>query len=232
MNLLDMTRMGLLLTRASQERPSEPIATTTGLTGVAYEMCQWIIQSDLDIQLSKNGWLYMRGSADLLLPEGATSLLPSASLATVRAVIPAEDNSGRASIGCYRDTVDDESRVSFFPYGIWYGNNMGRGQSLSFGRPSRCSINRDGRILFDTTTDSNYHVTFDFMRQPQKMALSDDQASIIPPEHHMSIVWWAIARYYCTTRDKTDELKRNSGLELVREITRLHSAQLPQYTIG
>ena len=230
MDYLALVNQGLLLSRVGEARLSEPLTAFTGATGPAYEMIQWIAQADADIQLHNDAWLFMRGSADLLLATGQSSLTPAAAQATIRKLLPAENDRGQRSIGCYKDSLADESRVNLIDYEVWYGNNIGRGVSQRTGKPSRCT-ERSGVIYFDSVADDNYHVTFDFLRQPQRMTATTS-TSLIPAEHRMAIVWWALHRYYCLTRDNATEFRAKCEIELKRELNRLYGAQLPPITTG
>lgn len=228
MNYLALVNQGMLLSRVGEARLSEPVTTFDGATGPLYEMIQWIAQADLDIQRLRTAWLFMRRSADLLLPEGQSQLSPTVSDATIRAILPAEDNRGMRSIGCYRDSLADESRVQFVDYEQWYGNSMGANVAARTGRPNRVT-ERSGTLYFDTTADANYQVRFDYLRQPVQMTTTTSE-SLIPVEHRMAIVWWALARYYSTTRDKSGEYRAKCKDELDREMSRLYIAQLPPIT--
>lgn len=224
MDYLALVNQGMLLSRVGEARLSEPMTTFDGATGPAYEMIQWIAQADLDLQLARNGWLFMRDSADLLLPQGQASLVPSASLSTIRSVIPAEDDAGRRSIGCYKDSPSDTSRVNLIDYEAWYGNAIGADALGRSGRPGRFT-ERSGNLYFDTTADANYKITFDFLRKPIRMAVASSE-SVIPVEHRMAIVWWALARYYCTTRERSADFRNRCAVELDREMHRLYGSQL------
>lgn len=228
MNYLALVQQLLLLARIGERRLSDPVETVAGLTGPEFEAAQWIAQADVDLQLHRAGWLFMRQSADLLLGTGASTLTPAAAQATIRSVLPAEDRGGRLSIGCYLDSIADESRVAFVDYEQWYGSSVGRGAPQRSGRPMTCTIRNDV-ILFDATADQNYHITFDFLRQPLRMTV-DASVSLIPAEHRMAIVWWALHRYYCLTRDATAEVREKCRIELSREMNRLYAMQLPPVT--
>lgn len=230
MNYLELVQQLLLLSRISEGRLSEPLATFTGASGPEYEAIQWIAQSDADLQLQRNGWLFMRGNADLLLSSGASSLTPVAAQNTIRMILPAEDNAGRRSIGCYANALSDESRVAFIDYECWYGAGLGRGTQQRSGRPS-CCTNNNGVLLFDAVADANYHITFDYTRHPQRMTLTTSE-SLIPEEHRMVIVWWALHRYYSLSRDSTGEFRAKCKVEMDRELNRLYAAQLPPFTAG
>lgn len=230
MNYLALVQQLLLLLRATPERVSEPLSSFTGATGLTYEAIQWIAQADVDLQLHRVGWKFMRRQADILLPAGSFSVVPASSLDTIRRIVPSEDACGLRTIGCYLDSVSDESRVEYIDYERWYGMNLGRGASLGQGRPGRCT-NNAGTLLFDTVADQNYHLTFDYERTAVRMAATSDQ-SLIPVEHRMAIVWWAVVRYYCLTREKTDRLRERGAGELAREMNRLYTLQLPPITTG
>lgn len=230
MDYLALVNQGLLLSRVGEARLSEPLTTFAGATGPAYEMIQWIAQADVDVQLLRTHWLFMRDSANLLLPEGQSTLVPALSQSAIRLILPAEDNCGRRTIGCYKDSPADGSRITLVDYEQWYGNSLGRGADERTGRPTRYT-ERNGTLYFDATTDANYQLTFDYLRLPQRMSVTGSE-SIIPLQHRMAIVWWALARYYCLTRDKTGELRAKCEAELDREMTRMYLAQLPTVTLG
>lgn len=227
MNYLALVQQLLSLLRASDRRVSEPLTTFTGATGVTYEAIQWIAQADVDLQLHRARWSFMRQQADIALPSGNSSVVLASSLDTIRRLIPAEHCGGR-SIGVYRDSTADETRVAYYDYENWYGLHLGRGNQLGNGRPGRCT-NNAGTLLFDTIADQNYQLTFDYERTAARMTATDSE-SLIPVEHRMAIVWWALVRYYCTTREKVEALRKSGAIELDREMNRLYTQQLPPIT--
>jgi hypothetical protein len=229
-NYLSLVQKMLLLTRASDARISEPLANFDGASGITYEAIQWIADADTDIQRLRDGWRFMRMHADIALASGERSVTPSSALDTISKVIPAEDSGGQRSIGCYLESLADESRVAYLDYEHWYGNGVGRGAQTRTGRPGRCTIDQ-GSIMFDTTADQNYQLTFDYVRTAQRMTTVTSE-SLIPTEHRMAIVWWALLHFYCLTRDKTTEFREKCRLELAREMTRLYNKQLPPITTG
>lgn len=230
MNYLSLVQKMLLLMRASETRLSEPLTTFAGATGVTYEAIQWIADADVDLQRHRDGWRFMRLHADIALATGESSVAPASALDTVSKVIPAEDVGGYRSIGCYLDSLADESRVAYLDYEHWYGNGVGRGVSERTGRPGRCTMDQ-GTLRFDTTADQNYQVTFDYLRTASRMTTATAE-SLIPDAHRMAIVWWALLHYYCLTRDKTTEFREKCRIELAREMNRLYNKQLPSITTG
>lgn len=228
MTYLELVQHGMLLSRIGDARLDQQPSSFANATGAFYEMIQWIALADIDIQRHRNSWLFMRGSADLLLPSGASTLVPSVSDNTIRAVLPAEDCGGRRSIGVYKDSVADESPVALVDYERWYGNRVGRGTQQTSGRPSRYT-ERNGTLLFDSIADQNYRITFDFIRKPTRMPLENSE-SVIPSDHHMAIVYWAIFHYYTVTRNSTSEDRVKFKAELDREMNRLYNNHLPNVT--
>jgi len=231
-NLLGLVRQALLIARVSKDAPTSPLTSVSAAKGVDYEMMRYIIQSDVDIQSAQRNWLFMRKPASLVLQSGEVSINAPSSLSSLRRVIPAEDSSGVQSIGCYADSVSDETRVVVVPYEMWYGQSIGRGASLRSGRPASCSIAPDGVIHFDKSADRSYQISFDYMRSPAPMQESDSSTSIIPSDNHMAIVWWALCRYYSASRDKTSEFREKCRIEMERELGRLYATELPEFTTG
>jgi hypothetical protein len=62
--------------------------------------------------------------------------------------------------------------------------------------------------------------------------LDNDDVPIMRDRFHMAIVWWALEKYYCTTRDGTGELLQKSAAQRKREMQKLVNEELEESIDG
>lgn len=231
MTYLELLQATLLLIRAGNEKLSDPPETVTGLSGVQYEVAQWIKQSCLDIQRHKSGWTFMREMATVVVQGGQRVVDIRGALTNLSELVPSTGDYDGRFITTYQNPGDSEIKCFYFPWETWRGSVFDRRPVSESSAPIRFTIRPDQQLEFDPTPSVAINVVFDYRRKPIALVNAGDVPAI-PEEHHMAIVWWAVRRYYCLTRDKTQELRAKAGDELHREMTAMYNRFLPEITIG
>lgn len=231
MNYLELVRTTLLLLRAGNERLSDPIDSLEGLSGINYEAAQWVRMADRDIQNSRTGWLFMRRSAEVDAPAGQRIVDVQAALTDLEYIIPsAGDDDGRF-ITSYGADRNSEIKCYYVPWERWRGSVFDRAPLSESEAPVRYTVQPDGRLVLDPAPSVSRRLVFDYRAKHAPMEEAESQ-SLIPVRHRMAIVLWAVARYYCLTRDASNELRAKAGLEMERELQRMYNDQLPEVTYG
>jgi hypothetical protein len=226
LNFLALCQMTYSLLRAGEERSPAP-DTVEGQSSVNGEIVRWVAQADLDIQNEKEAWLFLRKEGLINVSEGVSSFNPSDFIGGFGELALANnEDKGRYAM-MFRDSRADETPIRYVPWESWQFGIFDRGQRGT-GRPVRMTLRPDGNVQIDPVPDSNYVMRLPYKMAPLRMT-ANDSLSPIPERHRMAIVWWAIARYYCVTRDGTGEFLAKAQRELDREMNRLCQTQLPEF---
>lgn len=231
MNYLELVQTTLLLLRAGNERLSAPIESLEGLSGINYEVAQWVKMADRDIQNSRAGWLFLRRSAEVDAPAGQRVIDVRSALTDLASVIPSTGDGDGRFITTYGADRLSEIKCHFIPWEMWRGSVYDRAPFSVSEAPIRFTIQPDGRMVLDPAPTVPRRMLFDYRMMHVPMTDGSSE-SLIPPQHHMAIVMWAIARYYCLTRDAINELRAKAGMEMEREMQRMYNDQLPEITYG
>jgi hypothetical protein len=231
-DFLTLTQRVHLILRIGEDAPGTRPDTVVGQTGVDGEMVQWVRASHNDICRKHPNWLFMQGEGTVPVPTGARIISPSA-IRVVHAdygkLAPMTHADG-AMLLITPDDVGDaaEIEVEYVPYQKWTGHYDVA--PVPTGMPSRFTIAPDGRIILDATAERDYTLRFNYRKAVVDLDADDDEP-MFDSDYHDAIIWWAIVRYYCATRDGTKELREKSAVELNREMTKLQNEQLPDFTI-
>lgn len=218
------------LLRAGEQKLGSSPDTVESQDGINGEIARWVAQADLDIQNDKEAWRFLLREATVSISEGVNQFDPTNFIGDFGGLALA-DNEGRDRYAMiFRQSRADETPVRYIPWEHWQFGVFDRGERGQ-GRPVRMTLRPDGRIQVDPSPDDGYFMRLPYKAAPVRMATNESQ-SPIPVRHRMAIVWWAIARYYCVTRDGTGEFLVKAQRELDREINRLCQSQLPEFTIA
>lgn len=233
MNALDLAQRIHLILRVGSEAPgTEPVAFA-GQVGVLGEITRWVNAAYSDIVRQHNNWTFMLLDGEATLAAGTSDI----TLAAWRAAVPGLDRLSPYVGEDYgfvlaRDPAvanAAEHPVALVPFQKWHGHHDAGPRPG--GMPTRCTISPNGDLLFNSTPDRAYTVRSLYSRMVTPLAVDADEP-IIPVEHHELIVWWAIVRYYCVSRDGTAELRQKAQVELTRELTAMRNRWLPAITLG
>lgn len=231
MTYLQLVQRVLLLLRAGNEKLSEPPTTLTNLTGINYEVAQWVAMAVEDIQNLRNDWLFLRKRADIVVPQGQRVVNVAASLTDLEQIIPSTGDDDGRFITSYTSGEQAEIKCWYIPYEQWRGSVFDRRPVSESSAPIRFTILPDGQLELDPTPSQAINLVFDYRRKTLPVT-GQDEVPAIPPQHHMAIVHWVIVEYYCLTRDKSSEFRQKSASALNREKVRLFNEQLPEVTYG
>ena len=231
MNFLQLVQRSLLLLRAGNEKLSDPPTTLDDLTGINFEVKQWVAMAVEDIQNLKPDWLFMRKQANIVVPQGQRVVNIAAALTDLQELIPSSGDDDGRFITSYSTDQQAEIKCWYVPYEIWRGSVYDRQPREQSSAPIRFTIQPDGQLVLDPTPSQAINLVFDYKRKAIPVIGADDVPAI-PVEAHMAIVHWVIVEYYCLTRDKSSEFRQKAAVALNREKTKLFNQYLPEVTYG
>lgn len=233
MNFLALTKRLHLLLRIGEESPGSRPLTVTGQTGVLGEMVEWIKAANDDIlRLHLDQWLFLKLVGEFTLAQGGSVLSRAqqvAAIPTLGALQPfTNDESSYVLCRPNDGTTNLEQTIEYIPYQRWFGGyDM---LPLADGQPQRFTIAPNGDMQFDAYADRPYIIRTNY-RAALLPLTTDNDVPLIPEDAHALIVWWAIVRYYCATRDGTREMREKANVEMNRELTALRNRWLPSITL-
>lgn len=231
-NFLSMCRKVHLLLRIGEEAPGTQPATVTGQAGVVGEMVEWVRNAHNDLCLLHPDWRFMQADGSFDLPAGGRIVTLSA-LQTLHAdfgrLMPlVEDNNAFLTILPTGVADAAEQYVYYVPPQDFHGHwDIA---PLPTGQPTHFTITAEGGIELDAIADREYTLRYRYRRAVVELS-ADADLPMFDSDYHDTIVYWAITRYYCLSRDGVKALHQKSNAELVRELTKLRNEQLPDFTV-
>lgn len=233
MDYLRLAQKVHLILRIGEETPGTQPVNVTGQSGVLAEIVQWVNGAHDDICRSRTQWSFMRSTFSMTLALG-DRVITKADLELAYpdydSVRPYVTNNG-AFLGIVPTGVAGaaEEVVEYVPYQQWQG--IYDAAPLSTGQPTYYTVTPDQSLEFNTIPDRAYTIRGGYDKKVIPLTVNGS-LPMFPERYHNVIVWWAIVHYYCVSRDKTQELRAKSDVELKRELSKLYNEQLPDMTIG
>lgn len=231
MTYLQLLQRVLLLLRAGNERLSTPPTDVVDLTGVQYEAAQWVAMATEDIQNERPDWLFMRKQAQVQVQQGSRVFNIRGALTDLVEIIPSVGDGDARFITSYTNEQRAEIKCYYFPWEVWRGSAFDRQPRSQSSAPVRCTIDPSGNLVLDPEPSQAMTLVFDYRRRAVPL-VDKDSTPEIPAEHHVAIVYWAVYRYYCLTRDSTAEFRAKAKIEFDREWQKLVNRQTPEITMG
>lgn len=222
MNYLQLTQTLHQLLRADNNKLGAAPTSVAAQDGLLGELVFFIDRAWQDIQNMPTRWRFMRSEGRLILPAGLDTISPSA-IPDFDSYLLAEYSGRGRFLTMFRETVADETTIRYVPYPEWQQSYLDRGDR-GIGQPGSFTILPNSSLKFDLKADVPYTILLKYRRSTQPLVDNAD-VPIMPARHHMAIVWFAIANYYCTTRDGAEGLRQRSLLQLNREMRSLHNEQ-------
>lgn len=230
MTFLDLCKVVHLILRVGEETPGTQPVAVTGQSGQLAEIVEYVKRSHADICRLHPNWLFMQASGTVSLTVGSRKVTKAALLAAypnLGRVMPFVVNDG-AYLGITPDGESAEQTVIHVSYQDWIGNYDA--PPIPSGMPRHFTITPDGDIEFDANADRAYSIRFMYRKRVVDLAADGDQP-MFDEDYHMLIPWWAVRRYYCASRDSTNELLQKSDVEMRRELHRMRNDLLPDFTL-
>ncbi len=225
MTYLELVRSAQRILRATSDKLGSAPESVVGQDGINDELVYFIQQAWLDIQNASRNWRFLWSEGQLTLASGVDTINPAANPDYESILLADSDGRGRF-ITLLVDGPDSETTVRFVPYPAFQQSYLTRGVRGP-GQPGNFTILPDGRLRFDLIADRPYTVKINYRRRAQRLVDNNDEPAM-PERHHMAIVWWAIVRYYCVTRDGAERFRAKAKIEMDREMQILYNEQVDE----
>lgn len=227
MNYLELVKATMLLIRAGQSPLESPLDTVDGATGLNFEIASYVAMALRAIEIENPRWKWMIRNQTLIVPAGTDMVDPEAIDGFDEVVL--DGVPGNHSIQWFTELdSSDARRVSYIPWESFNASLFGL--LRSDGAPTTFSIDPSEQIVLSAKSPQQAFLGVRYRRKPQ-LLLTDNDVPEMPERHHMAIVWWAIARLYCVTRD-ADSLMKKADRELNRGMQKMRNSQIDDVFVG
>jgi hypothetical protein len=221
MNYLELVNATIVLVRASQAPLESSVTTMEGLTGLSFEIASYVNMALEGIENDQLRWKWMMRRGTLIVAPGETVADPRSLDGFDYLIVDGIQDSHSVRLSTQQDGSGAQ-RIAYVPWEAWSASQFGL--SSSQGVPAHFTIDPSERIVLSSAPQQESFLSVRYRRKNQVLRASEDTPEM-PNRHHMAIVWWAIARLYCLTRD-VDGLRQKSEVELRRAMQKLRNEQL------
>jgi hypothetical protein len=201
------------------------LTTVLNQTGESARMVSWVQQAWIDLQTSKEDWLFLRE------PFEFTTTAQKWEYTAAEAGLTDFGNWKRDSFraSTLGQTYKDEQLLNYMEWSTFrnlyqYGN-----MRYTYARPVVVSIEPDKTLAFGSIPDQQYVIVGEYYRQPLALTLDADVPGI-PDRFQMAIVYRAMI-YYAGYESAPEVMARGTS-EFRRLVMRMEIDQLPTLVSG
>jgi hypothetical protein len=202
-----------------------PLASVQNQTGESARMVSWVQQAWVDIQTSKEDWLFMRE------PFTFNTVAQQWEYTPAQAGLTDFANWRRDSFRCSSvgQNYADEQLINYMDWSTYrnlyrYGN-----MRTTYARPVVVSITPDKNLAFGSVPDQAYVIDGEYYVEPVEMTQDSDVPNI-PDRFQMIIVYRAMMYY--AGYEAAPEVMARGEFEYRRLYSRLEIDQLPTVVNG
>jgi hypothetical protein len=202
-----------------------PLASVQNQTGESARVVSWVQQAWIDIQTSKEDWLFMRE------PFTFNTVAQQWEYTPTQAGLTDFANWRRDSFRCSSvgQNYSDEQLINYMDWSTYrnlyrYGN-----MRTTYARPVVVSITPDKNLAFGSVPDQAYVIDGEYYVKPVEMT-QDSDAPNIPDRFQMIIVYRAMMYY--AGYEAAPEVMARGEFEYKRLYSRLEIDQLPTVVNG
>lgn len=182
------------------------------------DLVRWIRQSDRDIQLERDDWLFR-------IKEGSLELYPGDGDYDVRQAIADFWRVSPYSQGArFIQTDNDRLPVNFVTYPQWRGNFTRRRLKAREGRPTHFTVSPDNRLKVYPVPSTAVQLYFDYVRTPCMMTFVNECEPIIPVPFRMLLVYRALMKH--AMHDEAQAQAQRAQIEYQRLMMSMRNDQL------
>ncbi len=206
-----------------------PGAKLTSLTGQPEEinrLIDFINEAWMDLQVSREDWIWMRSSASCETIAGKATYSPAGDFGLTDFA-----NWQKESFRNYVTSAGVVSEIHMEPirYEQWRNTYQFGATREVQTRPIEFTVTPTLSIGCGPTPSGEYTITGDYFRMPSELVLPDDTPGM-PPQYHMMLVYRAMM-YYGATEAAT-EVYQEGAIEYKRFISLLGLNQLDAFETG
>ena len=201
------------------------LTTTLSQTGESARFVSWVVQAWIDIQTSKEDWLFMRESFDFQTADGVWEYSPTDTGLTDFG------NWKRDSFRCASDLTlyRDEQLLNYMEWTTFRNLYRYANMRNTKARPVVVSIMPNKDLAFGSTPDGIYVIDGEYYTQPVTLA-ADADTPLLPARYQMAIVYRSMM-YYAGFEAAPEVLSRGD-FEYRRLYSRMEIDQLPTIVSG
>jgi hypothetical protein len=202
-----------------------PLAAVTGQTGESNRIVSWVRQAWIDIQTSKDDWLFLRK--------------PFSFNTVAQQWQYTDTDAGLADFGSWKvdsfrcssvgQNYADEQLLNYMDWTTYrnlyqYGN-----MRQTYARPVVVSVTPEKDLAFGSIPDAAYVIDGEYYCQPVALTLATD-TPVIPTRYHMMVVYRAMMYY--AGYEAAPEVMARGEAEYRRQYSRMEIEQLPTIVSG
>lgn len=221
MNLLELVNR----TRTECGISGPPLTTVQNQTGESARVVSWVKQAWIDVQTSKDDWLFMREPFTFNTASQQWEYTPTQAGLTNFA------NWKRDSFRCSSvgQNYADEQLLNYMDWTTYrnlyrYGN-----MRTTYARPVVVSITPEKNLAFGSVPDDAYVIDGEYYIEPVELTMNSDVPAI-PDRFQMIIVYRAMMYY--AGYEAAQEVMARADFEFRRLYSRLEIDQLPTVVNG
>jgi len=201
------------------------LTTAVGQTGESGRMVAWVVQAWIDIQTSKEDWLFMRESFDFNTTANVWEYSPT------NAGLTDFGNWKRDSFRCASDLTlyRDEQLLNYMEWTTFRNLYRYANMRNTTARPVVVSIMPNKDLAFGSTPDGIYVIDGEYYTQPVTLA-ADADTPLLPTRFHMAIVYRSMMYY--AGYEAAPEVMARGDFEYRRLYSRMEIDQLPTLISG
>ena len=221
MNLLQLVNQ----TRTECGVTGPALVTVQNQTGESARMVAWVQQAWIDIQTSKDDWLFLRE------PFTFNTVAQQWEYTAAQAGLTDFGNWKRDSFRCSSvgQNYGDEQLMNFMEWTTYRNLYRYANMRRTYARPVVVSITPDKSLAFGSIPDQAYVIDGEYYTQPVNLTLDTDTPGV-PDRFHMIIVYRAMMYY--AGYEAAPEVMARGEFEYRRLYSRLEIDQLPSITSG
>ena len=221
MNLLQLVNQ----TRTECGVTGPALVTVQNQTCESSRMVAWVQQAWIDIQTSKDDWLFLRE------PFTFNTVAQQWEYTAAQAGLTDFGNWKRDSFRCSSvgQNYGDEQLMNFMEWTTYRNLYRYANMRQTYARPVVVSITPDKSLAFGSIPDQAYVIDGEYYTQPVNLTLDTDTPGV-PDRFHMIIVYRAMMYY--AGYEAAPEVMARGEFEYRRLYSRLEIDQLPSITSG
>lgn len=179
----------------------------------------WINEAWMDIQTTREDWLWMRSSCSFTTVNG------QAEYTAAQAGVTDLGFWARDTFRNYDTTVGVTSEIlmAYTTYQDWRDTYQFGATRVAYSRPVEVTITPSLSLAFGPIAASGYTITGDYYRQPSEMVVTTDEPAL-PSQFHMLLVYRAMMYYGAS--ESAPEVYEEGAAEFRKMLARLSAAQL------
>ena len=202
------------------------LATAQNLTGEAARIASWVTSAWVDIQTSKEDWLFMRSTVTFNSVTHQQFYTPTEAGIGSTFANWKRDSFRCSSIG---QNYADEQLMNYMEYTTFRNLYMYGNMRTTYARPVVATIDGTKRLGLGSIPDQAYVIDGEYYVKPIELS-ADTDSPAVPTNFHMLVVYRAM--YYYAGYESAPEVYQRAEFEFQRLMQRLNIDQLPTLVSG